>query len=154
LSDAARVRDGARARLVAPAEAALEVISRPASVDPGTATVSVRLAFSAPTRLPAHAPVQVDIDAEEHTGVVLVPAAALVHDGEEAAVFVAKGDKAERRVVRIGLADAAHVEILSGVAAGESVIVQGQAGLPDGATISTGAVAPAAAGEAARDTAQ
>jgi multidrug efflux pump subunit AcrA (membrane-fusion protein) len=79
--------------------------------------------------------VQLDIDAERHTGVVLIPAVALVREGEETAVFVAAGGKAERRAVEIGLADGMHVEIVSGVKAGEMVIVDGQAGLPDGTTI-------------------
>jgi RND family efflux transporter MFP subunit len=139
LSDASRVTVGASGRITAPsaAEAPLKVISRPAAVDAGTATVPVRLAFTAHTRLPAYAPVQVDVDAELHTGVVLVPAAALVHEGEQTAVFVAKGSQAERRVVQTGLSDAEHVEIASGLNAGERVIVEGQAGLPDGAAITT-----------------
>jgi hypothetical protein len=37
--------------------------------------------------------------------------------------------------VRLGLADAAGVEIVSGISAGDRVIVDGQAGLPDGAAI-------------------
>jgi hypothetical protein len=37
--------------------------------------------------------------------------------------------------VQIGLTDGVHVEIVSGVTAGEMVIVDGQAGLPNGAAI-------------------
>jgi hypothetical protein len=37
--------------------------------------------------------VQIDIDAEEHANVVLIPAPALVREGEETAVFVVVGDK-------------------------------------------------------------
>ena len=48
-------------------------------------------------------PVEVDIDAEQHTNVVLVPAVAIVRDGEDTAVFVAAEQKAQRREVRIGL---------------------------------------------------
>jgi multidrug efflux pump subunit AcrA (membrane-fusion protein) len=79
--------------------------------------------------------VQVDIDAERHTGVVIVPAAALVREGEETAVFVAMGDKATRVPVQIGLNDGDRIEITSGVKAGDMVIVDGQAGLPDDAKI-------------------
>ena len=39
------------------------------------------------------------------------------------------------RPVVLGLADADHVEVLSGVKAGESVIVEGHDGLPDGAAV-------------------
>jgi len=139
LAASPRIVVGANAHLVAvPAfspEIGLKVISRPAVVDPGTATIPVRLAFKGPTNFPAGTPVQLDIEAEQHANVVLVPAPALVREGEETAVFVAKGDKAERRVVTIGLTDEMDAEILSGVKEGEMVIVDGQAGLPDGATI-------------------
>ena len=141
LADASRVVVGAAGRLAAaPTEAphtGLTVISSPAAVEPGTASVPVRLAFDALTRFPAGTPVQVDIEAERHADVVLVPASAIVRDGEETAVFVAKDGKAERRAVRTGLSDGERVEILSGIAAGDQVIVEGQAGLPDGATITT-----------------
>lgn len=139
LGDASRVMIGAAARLTGrPAgspDLGLKVISRPAAVDAGTATVPVRLAFARATNYPSGTPVQLDIEAEQHANVVLIPAPALVREGEETAVFVAKGDKAERRVVAIGLTDEMDVEIVSGVKEGEMVIVDGQAGLPDGATI-------------------
>ena len=41
--------------------------------------------------------------------------------------------------MRIGLTDGARTEILSGVKVGELVVVDGQAGLPDGATIAIAA---------------
>ena len=139
LSDSPRIVVGAAARLAAAptgsAEVGLKVISRPAAVDPGTASVPIRVGFVTPTNLPAGMPVQLDIDAEEHTNVVLIPAAALVREGEQTAVFVVAGDKAQRRPVEIGLTDGTHVEIVMGVKAGEMVIVDGQQGLPDGADI-------------------
>lgn len=139
LADSPRIVVGARARLAAvPAgnpEVGLKVISRPASVDPGTASVPIRVGFDTPTNFPAGAPVQLDIDAEEHANVVLIPAPALVREGEETAVFVVAGDKAQRRPVEIGLSDGMHVEIVKGVKAGDMVIVDGQQGLPDGAEV-------------------
>ena len=121
---------------------ALKVISRPAAVDPGTASVPIRLSFAIPDVAPIGTPVQVVINTEEHRSVVLVPSQALLREADETAVFIANGDKAERRVVTVGLSDDEHTEILSGVKAGEPVIVKGQAGLPDGATIAVGAAEP------------
>jgi RND family efflux transporter MFP subunit len=148
LADSARIVIGAPAHLTAVAagdpEVGLKVLSRPAAVDVGTATIPVRLAFNAPTNFPAGTPVEVEIEAELHPNAVLIPAPALVREGEETAVFVVNGDKAERRPVQIGLTDGEHIEIVSGVKAGETVIVDGQAGLPDGATISIGNPAGAA----------
>jgi multidrug efflux pump subunit AcrA (membrane-fusion protein) len=104
-------------------------------VEAGTASAIVRLRFSKQARYPVGSPVEVDIDAEAHEHVTVVPLDALVHEGEEIAVFVASGEKAERRVVTMGLADDEHAEIQSGVKPGELVIVKGQTGLPDGAAI-------------------
>jgi RND family efflux transporter MFP subunit len=139
LSDSPRVTVGAggwmKGAVTGAPDLALKVISRPAQVEQGTATIPVRLAFVASPNLAAGSPVQVDIDAEQHTSVVLVPSAAIVREGEETAIFVAMGDKAQRRPVQIGLTDGTDVEIVSGVKTGEMVIVEGQNGLPDDAKI-------------------
>lgn len=136
IADVGRVRVGAAAHLVGGGAAALKVVSRPAAVEQGTASVPVRLAFASPANpLPVGTPVQVNIDAEEHTGVVVVRSVAIVREGEDTFVFVATGDKAERRPVMLGLADEMRAEVTSGVTAGDPVIVEGQAGLPDGAAI-------------------
>lgn len=142
IADVARVVVGALARMANPAggtDIVLKVVSRPAAVDPGTAAVPLRLAFAAASTAPIGAPVQVSINAEEHRDVVLVPAQAVVREANETAVFIANGDKAERRAVRLGLSDEKQVEVAEGVKAGESVIVTGQAGLPDGAKIAVSA---------------
>ena len=140
IADLARIKMGAPARVMLAADQPpipMKVVSRPAAVEPGTASAPVRLSFLSLSNLAVGTPVQTEIDAEEHAGVVLVPAEALVHEGEENAVFVAVGTKAQRRPVVVGITDKDHVEITSGVKAGEQVITRGQAGLPDGATIST-----------------
>jgi Fe2+ transport system protein FeoA len=85
--------------------------------------------------MPVGTPVRIAIAAEEHRDVVVVPAAAVVREGSEVAVFVVEGGKAQRRLVQTGLADGTGVEIVSGIAAGDRVIVGGQAGLPDGAAV-------------------
>ena len=154
LADSSRITMGAAAHLanvpIGDPDVGLKVLSRPAAVEAGTATIPVRLAFNAPANFPVGTPVQVNIDAELQPSAVLIPAPALVREGAETAVFVVNGDKAQRRPVHIGMADGAHIEIVSGVKAGEMVIVDGQAGLPDGATISIGDPArPAPAAPAA-----
>lgn len=143
LGDLMRVKLGAHARILGAEDGAdqLTVVSRPAAVDAASASAPVRLAFARPGTLAVGTPVQVDIDAEAHTGVLLVRAAAIVHEGAESAVFVAADAKASRRVVETGLADGEFVEVRSGLKAGEMVIIAGQLGLPDGAAI---AVAPSA----------
>jgi hypothetical protein len=129
----------------------LKVASHPAAVEQGTATVPVRLAFTTPPNFAVGTPVQVAIDAETHKGVVLVPAAAIVHQGGERAVFVLMGDPgqsstAQRRDVMTGLETADQVEVVSGVKAGEMVLTSGQNGLPDGAKVTLAKPGSAAAG--------
>ena len=145
IPDVPRISVGAPGRMANPAgegEIALRVLSRPAAVDPGTAAAPIRMTFAANDIVPVGTPVQVTIDTEEHKNVVLVPKAAVVREAEETAVFIANGDKAERKVVTLGAEDGEHVEIKSGIKAGDQVIVKGQAGLPDGAKITTAAPTP------------
>ena len=140
IPDLARIVVGAPARVImgeGQTSMPMKVASRPAAVEPGTASAPVRLSFMSSPNLAVGTPVQVEIDAEEHTNVVLVPAEAVVREGEETAVFVVAGGKAQRRPVVLGITDKEHAEIKSGLKAGEQVITSGQAGLPDGATVTT-----------------
>ena len=146
IADVPRVAIGAAAHLTGGVEAILRIASRPAAVEQGTAAVPVRLAFiTSSANFPVGTPVQIDLDAEEHTNVVLVPTVAIVREGEETAVFVAAENKAHRRPVTLGIRSEEKTEVRSGLKAGEVVITSGQAGLPDGATITT--EKPAAAEE-------
>ena len=115
------------------------VRSLPVSVDPLTAMATVRLDFVEDPHLPAGTPVQVAIIADERQDALVVPSGALVREGEDTFVYTVDAEgKAHRKKVTIGLVSDTDVEIVSGLEAGENVIVRGQAGLPDGA-----AVAPA-----------
>jgi RND family efflux transporter MFP subunit len=138
-SDVSRVLPGATARLAAADDTRalrLVVASRAGSsaATPG-AMLPVRLTPLEPIPLPVDSPVQVDIDLEEHLNAVLVASEAVVRDGSTAAVFVASGDRAERREVTTGVIDDRQIEITSGVRGGELVITRGHAGLEDGAII-------------------
>jgi RND family efflux transporter MFP subunit len=139
VSDVPRVVPGAPARATVASGTEpdmLEVLSRPAAVEPGTATASVRLAFVSPGRLAVGTPVQVAIEAEMHSNVVLVPAAAVIRDGEQVTVMVVGSDnKAHRHEVTLGISDGEQTEVTSGIKAGERVIVSGQNGLPDEAPV-------------------
>ena len=150
IADLSRIVVGAAGRLILPGNATpipLKVVTTPAAVEPGTASAPVRLAFGAPHRLAAGTPVEVEIEAEEDANVVLVPAAAIIREGEETAVFVASDGKAHRRAVVLGIIGATDVEIRDGVKPGEEVIVGGHAGLPDDAMITTEKAAEAPAAE-------
>ncbi len=67
---------------------------------------------------------------------VLVPAAALRKDGEQDSVFVLQGQHVQRRVVTLGGTSGDERQLLTGVSAGERVVVDPPADLRDGAAVS------------------
>jgi RND family efflux transporter MFP subunit len=139
VADLSRVHVGKAAKVTGPGGGdgdAASVVSLPAQVDPGSATADVRLRFASPTHLPVGSAVHVTISAEERANVLTVATGAIVRDGEETFVMVAGADnKAHKHPVKVGLASGDRTEILSGVTAGDQVIVRGQSSLPDNAAI-------------------
>ena len=97
--------------------------------------VFLRLVFAEPTTLAVDTPVQLDIDAEARTDTLLIPAEAIVRNGTETAVFVVNESRAQRRLVKTGIEDAARIEITEGLRAGELVITRGHIGLVDGSAL-------------------
>jgi RND family efflux transporter MFP subunit len=66
---------------------------------------------------------------------LLVPKAAVRKAEGRDVVFVLKEDRVERRAVRVGTAEGDRVEIVSGVSAGEHVVVEGPPELTDGSKV-------------------
>ncbi|HUS23913.1 MAG TPA: efflux RND transporter periplasmic adaptor subunit [Candidatus Binatia bacterium] len=62
---------------------------------------------------------------------VLVPKDAVLTEDAAQAVFVVAQNKAHRRAIRTGYADAGYFEVLEGLKAGDQVVVTGQANLKD-----------------------
>jgi RND family efflux transporter MFP subunit len=117
-------------------EQQVTVIARPAQLDKEGSVAEVRLAFTGASKFASGTPLQVSIAGEHKANVVLIPAEAIVREGSEAYVMVVKADKkAHKQVVVVGLSADEEVEIISGVAAGDQVIVDGQDDLPDGAAV-------------------
>jgi membrane fusion protein (multidrug efflux system) len=105
-------------------------------VDTATGTVKVTVAaLDTPKAVRPGGFVTIDIVRETRDRTLVLPRAAVVRELAKAHVFVARDDVAERRSVELGLEENGHLEILSGVEAGESVVVAGQGGLKDGAKI-------------------
>ena len=67
--------------------------------------------------------VLVATDSREDT--LLLPFSALIQRGEETYVFVINNGQAEERKVEVGLRNYSHIQIISGVAEGDQVAVQG-----------------------------
>ena len=115
-----------------------------AAVSPQSLTVPVRVALDAVPKPPLlHAAADCRITVAEHADALLIPRAALLADDHHSAgtVMIATDGVAKRRDVRIGLRGDDQVEITDGLAPGELVLVAGQYGLPDGATVATPAAA-------------
>jgi len=112
------------------------VTTKAAQVDPAGASADVRLTFLKPTSLAAGTVVQVEIVGEEHAKAIVIPVAALLEEDDEVFVMVAGADnKAHKYPVATGLTTATLVEVITGLKAGDRVIVRGQDGLPEGAAI-------------------
>ncbi len=75
---------------------------------------------------------EVTLEVSTHENALVIPQTAVL---ENHIVFLARDNKAERREVTLGLQNAELVEVLSGVEEGDSVIVEGNFGLVDGAEI-------------------
>jgi membrane fusion protein (multidrug efflux system) len=106
-------------------------------VDPesGTIKVTVEVTEYPPTTRPGDF-VEVSIVTARHDNSLLVPRVAVVTERGRSSVFVADGETAHQRAVEVGFQDDDNAEILSGIEAGEMVVIQGQRTLRDGQPIS------------------
>jgi RND family efflux transporter MFP subunit len=71
-------------------------------------------------------------EVESHENALVVPQSAIL---ENAYVFVEEGGKAVRKNVKLGLQNTTMIEVLSGLAEGDPVVVEGNYGLEDGAAL-------------------
>jgi RND family efflux transporter MFP subunit len=120
------------------------VITTVPSADRQKATVRVRIGFEKlePRILPdmgikvsflSERPVQSDGAAPRAR--LVVPKAAVRTDAGASVLFIVRDDRVERRAVKVGAADGDQVEIVSGVNAGEKVVIDGPPTLADGARV-------------------
>ena len=100
-------------------------------VDADSGTVRVTLEVKARGLLRPGMFARVYVETDRHEDALVVPKAALSLESIGDTVYVADGPTASRREVELGFTEGDHVEILSGVAEAESVIVVGQDGLSD-----------------------
>lgn len=148
------VGPGKIARIFNPSDASLiegTVLTIPPAVDSGAATGDVRITLPknpAPAAAPTGATaagavvftvgmaVQVEIMSDERKNAMVVPTSAVLHEGMDAYVMVAGTDgKAHRKSVMVGLVAHERTQIISGLTAGEHVILAGPEPIPDGASV-------------------
>ncbi|HEY0789306.1 MAG TPA: efflux RND transporter periplasmic adaptor subunit [Thermoanaerobaculia bacterium] len=105
-------------------------------VDTATGTVKVTVeAVRPPESVRPGAFVAVDIVRNTRPSATVLPREAVLRELQASHVFVAEKGVAKKRSVTLGIEEGDRVEVLSGVRAGEQVIVAGQGGLKDGSPI-------------------
>jgi membrane fusion protein (multidrug efflux system) len=72
---------------------------------------------------------------EEHESALVIPAAALVDEDEESAVYVVNDDQVVRRSIETGIETGGMVEILGGLDEQDVVVTVGHSGLRDGSKV-------------------
>ncbi len=145
----ARVKDRQKVTAILDAYPDWEIPSHVRTVIPTAdrqkATVKVRISFDKldPRILPdmgikvtflSDEPVKKP-DANAPVVAALLPNEALHDDGGKKIVYLVKNDKLERRAVAVGNPQGAQTEILSGVVAGDAVVVKGPANMQDGLAV-------------------
>jgi multidrug efflux system membrane fusion protein len=139
IDQAERIQQGQAATVqadIATEMATVAMKSAPAGA--AAATVEVRLAFTAATTIALDAIVQAEIVVEERPNVLLVPGGAVQRpeDGPPFVWVATDNSQAAKREVRVGLSSNGQTQILSGVAAGDEIIVTGLSQLTEGAAVS------------------
>ena len=125
-------------------------------VDAATGTVRVTLEVDDAGRLRPGMFARVFVETETKPNALVIPKAALSLESIGDTVYVADGGTASRREVALGFREGDFVEVLSGVAENEPVVVIGQDGLSEGTPIHILAAAggapspPPSAGEMAQ----
>lgn len=106
-------------------------------VEPGTRTVDVRadVVGKLPTEARPGAIAELTLGAQGSVAGLFLPSDAIHGEGAETFVFAVEGDKLRRRKVQVERLNPGQVRILSGIGADELVVVEGAAGLSDGATV-------------------
>jgi cobalt-zinc-cadmium efflux system membrane fusion protein len=102
-----------------------QIDSLAGALDPVTRTLKVRVSLANPSdRLKPEMFGAIHVKAGKHEALV-VPAAAIIREGDSTTVFVKSGDKPEQHTVTVGQAIGGTVEILSGLRAGDEVAAEG-----------------------------
>lgn len=132
-----RLQPGQPARVqvdAVPAQAFIGTVARISpTVDPETATFKATIEVADPSkRLKPGMFARIGIVYERREAALQIPRTAIVDNEDGPTVFVVEKDKADQRPIRVGLANAGFVEVISGLKGDEQVVVVGQGGLKSG----------------------
>jgi RND family efflux transporter MFP subunit len=142
-----RVKPGQQVTAILDAYPDWEIPSRVRTIIPSAdrqkATVKVRVSFlKLDPRILPDMGIKVTFLGDEPSSkdvaaapAILIPQNAVRDDNGKKVVFLVRDDRAERRAVTLGGSRGADTEIMAGLAAGDSVIVNGPASLHDGESV-------------------
>jgi RND family efflux transporter MFP subunit len=103
------------------------------TADPQTKKFDIEAAFDNPEGLLRPGTFgDVVFEVESHTNALVVPQKAVL---ENSYVFVVENGKAVKKTVRLGIQNTTMIEVLDGLAEGDSVVVEGNYGLEEGAAV-------------------
>lgn len=106
------------------------VTGRVAAISPstsGTSSYAVRIeADNSGEELKGGMTATVDFVISRKDGVIAVPANAVIKSGEKQIVYVVEEDKAQERIVTVGISDGETAEIVSGLKEGDVLVIKGQ----------------------------
>ena len=128
--DLARVRMGQEVKVNVPALPGStytgRVILIDSVVDPETRTIKVRTEVANPdSRLKPDMFANVEIVTDLNRSAISIPQTAVLNDGGKTVVFVAEGNRYQKREVHTGIQNGDRLEIVEGLSAGEKVVVKG-----------------------------
>jgi len=135
-----RMRPGQKSLLTIDALGGAEFTGRIARISPvvdsGTGTVKVTIEVRDPTgRLRPGMFSRVKVVYDVHQNTIMVPKDAIITEDRESAVFVVRDSTAYRTSVTLGYTNTSHVEVLAGVAPGDTIVTTGKASLKDSAKV-------------------
>lgn len=107
--------------------------------EPTTRQVEVMAWVQNPGRLKPGFFAEVTLAAESRKDAKVVPEGAVQASEKGFVAYVVEGGKAKQRLIQIGLRTAGGVEILSGLNAGETVVIEGSDRLGDGVAVQVAA---------------
>jgi membrane fusion protein (multidrug efflux system) len=135
------LNEGREVRILLNADASVRFTGRIRQISPivdtatGTVKVTVEANGDTPSQVRPGSFVTINIVRETRADTLLVPRDAVIRELQKAHVFIAAGELAEKRAITLGLEEGDFVEALTGVEAGDQVIVAGQGGLKDGSPV-------------------
>ena len=101
-------------------------------VDPSTGTVKVTVEVRDPSRtLKPGMFARIHIIHDVHTNTVLVSKDAVITEDRESSVYVVRDSTAYKQIVETGYVNSSHIEIVDGLAEGDTVVTTGKGNLKD-----------------------